>query len=443
MTKRIAIVGFGYIGTCIGAVLADRGYHVTGIEPRQETVEEIGRGETSLHEPGLPELVKKAHAAGRLRATSDYAACQEADVIVVTVGTPLGAQHEPDMSQVRAASAEIAKRLKRGQLVMFKSTVPPGTTEDVVRPALEAGGLRCGTDFHLAFCPERLAEGKAIAEFLALPVVVGGADDASTKAAAAFWREALGVRIVEVSNARAAELSKLADNLWIDLNVALANELAMLCDKVGADVMEVIAAANTLPKGQHHVNILTPGAGVGGYCLTKDPWFVHHMGKEHGLDMLTPVASRRANDRMPAYTAHRIEEELAKKGRRLAGAKVAVLGIAMKANTGDVRFTPTKDVIASLKQAGARLAICDPWVHPKEVHSVTDLPVVHDVAESLRDADAVVVLAGHDQFKQFPLDKLAALAKPGAVVLDGRGMYSKEQAADLRARGLVFRGVGR
>src|SRR5581483_5632672 len=227
--RSIAIVGFGYIGTCIGAVLADRGFVVTGIDPRPEVEQEIAKGATSIHEPGLKDLVAKGVAAGRLKATTSYDAVREADVVLVTVGTPLGADHAPDMAQILSASEQVAKRLRRGQLVMYKSTVPPGTTEDVVRPLLEKQGLRSGVDFFLAFCPERLAEGRAIVEFLSLPIVVGGAEPESTRAAAEFWREALDVRVLELSTARAAEMSKLADNLFIDLNVALANEIAMLC----------------------------------------------------------------------------------------------------------------------------------------------------------------------------------------------------------------------
>lgn len=439
--KKTAIVGFGYIGTCIGAVLADRGYDVTGIDARKQAVEEINAGTTSLHEPGLREMIAKNVAAGRLRATTDYAPVADADVVIVTVGTPLGNDLDPDMGQIVDASSRIARYLRRGQLVVLKSTIPPGTTEDVVRPALEKSGLRLG-DFLLAFCPERLAEGRALLEFTTLPVVVGGVDERSTEAAANFWREALDVPIVKVGNARAAELTKLADNLFIDLNVALANEIAMLCDKLGVDAMEVIHAANTLPKGQHMVNILTPGAGVGGYCLTKDPWFVHHLGKRHGLELRTPVASRTINDGMPRYTVESLRHELARGRKTLQGARVAVLGIAMKSNVGDVRFTPAKDVVNLLEEAGATLAICDPAVTPADAKTVTPRELVA-IEDALRGADAVVVLAGHTEFRTFPLARLAQLVKPGCVVLDGRVMYNHAQIDEMRRLGLVFRGIGR
>src|SRR5581483_1542890 len=300
-----------------------------------------------------------------------------------------------------------------------------------------------GVDFFLAFCPERLAEGRAIVEFLSLPIVVGGAEPESTRAAAEFWREALDVRVLELSTARAAEMSKLADNLFIDLNVALANEIAMLCDRMGMDAMEVIEAANTLPKGTHHVNILVPGAGVGGYCLTKDPWFVHWLGQRHGLDLRTPVASRSVNDGMPAYTAAAVRDELAQHGRALKGARVAILGIAFKSNTGDVRFTPAGGTIHALRQAGADVVVCDPWVSARDAKAVTDAPLVASLDDALRGADAVVVLAGHTEFRTFPTPRLAELAKPGALVLDGRAMYTKLQIAEMRKLGLRFRGIGR
>jgi len=441
-TKKlnIAIVGFGYIGTCIGAVLAEKGYDVIGIDTRKKIVEEINSGTTSISEPGLKELVAKNVQKKRISSTTDFSSIKEADVIIITVGTPLGNNYEPDMSQIIAASKEVSRYLRRDHIVILKSTVPPYTTENIVKPILEQSQV---TDFALAFCPERLAEGKAIEEFQTIPIVIGGMNEESTKIAALFWKEALGVRTIEVSNACTAEMVKLADNLWIDLNIALANEIAMLCDKLDIDALEVIDAANTLPKVNYNVNILIPSMGVGGYCLTKDPWFVHHLGKRYGLDLKTPVTSRTINDMMPYYTFELIKKELEKQGKKLERSKVAVLGIAFKSNTGDCRFTPTKYTIELLEKSGCELSICDPWVNERDARNVTSRELVPTIEEAIENADCVAFLTGHAEFKNFPIEKIAQLAKPHAIVLDGRIFFTKEQIKKIKGYDLTYKGIGR
>ena len=227
MRSGIAVVGFGYIGTVIGAVLADRGWPVTGIDVRQNVVDEINLGKTTVPEPGLNELVSRSVQVGRLEATTDFGAIADNDFIIVTVGTPLGPDYEPIVDDITAAARAVGEHLHRGHIVILKSTVPPDTTENLVRPILEeASGLRAGVDFGLAFCPERLAEGQAIRELTSIPVVVGAVDERSARACTTLWRYALGVDSVVVDKPRTAEMVKLADNLWVDLNIALANELA-------------------------------------------------------------------------------------------------------------------------------------------------------------------------------------------------------------------------
>jgi len=439
---KVAIVGFGYIGSCIGAVIADKGFDVVGIDVRKNLVDEMNRGTISINEPGLNELIARTVAAKKLRATTDYGAIRDCDVVVVTVGTPLGANFDPDTRDIVAASESIAKHIRDGQLIVLKSTVPPRTTDDVVRPILERNAP-ADARFYLAFCPERLAEGRAIIELKTIPVVVGGIDEVSTEMASEFWRSVLEIETIKVDNAVAAELVKLADNLWIDLNVALANEVALLSEKLKVDALQVIEAANSLPKGQHYVNILAPSIGVGGYCLTKDPWFVHHLGKGFGLELKTPVASRTANDAMPAYSFELIRQTLAEQGKELANCKVAVLGIAFKNNTGDCRFTPTKPIIERLEQSGCDLMIHDPWVHEAEAKTVTSCKLSGDLIETLRGADAVLFFTGHDEFKKITIPQLRELVKPGAFLLDGRNFFTREKIKEAREAGFVYKGIGR
>jgi nucleotide sugar dehydrogenase len=441
MRSGIAVVGFGYIGTVIGAVLADRGWPVTGIDVRQNVVDEINLGKTTVPEPGLNELVSNNVRVGRLRATTDFGALTENDFIIVTVGTPLGPDYEPIVDDIKAAARAVGEHLHKGHVVILKSTVPPDTTEKLVQPILEeTSGLRAGVDFGLAFCPERLAEGQAIRELMSIPIVIGAVDERSARACSTLWRHALGVDSIVVDDPRTAEMVKLADNLWIDLNVALANELAKVCDGLGMDVLQVIDAANTMPKVNHNVNILMPSMGVGGYCLTKDPWFVNHLGQSLGLDLAIPRTSRTVNDTMPAYTYGLLKQLLADQGKAIETSRVAVLGIAFKNNTGDCRLTPTKYVVELLEACGCQLSIHDPWVHGEEALTVTKIPLTADIESAVEDADALVVLAGHRQFHQIPLAQLAERVGAKCVFLDGRNSFDP---AAVRAAGFVYKGIGR
>lgn len=441
MRSGIAVVGFGYIGTVIGAVLADRGWPVTGIDVRQSVVDDINLGRTAVAEPGLTELVSNNVRVGRLRATTDFGALADNDFIIVNVGTPLGPDYEPIVDDIKAAARAVGEHLQPGHVVILKSTVPPDTTETLVRPILEeTSGLRAGVDFGLAFCPERLAEGQAIHELTSIPVVVGAVDERSARACATLWRHALGVDSVIVENPRTAEMVKLADNLWVDLNVALANELAKVCDRLGMDALQVIEAANTMPKGGHPVNILRPSMGVGGYCLTKDPWFVNHLGNNLGLKLAIPRTSRTVNDTMPGYTYGLLGQLLADQGKTIENSKIAVLGIAFKNNTGDCRLTPTKYVVELLEKSGCQLSVHDPWVPDEEAASVTSVPLTPDIESAVKDADALAVLAGHREFHQIPLTRLADLAAGRCVFLDGRNSFDP---AAVRSAGFVYKGIGR
>ncbi len=441
MQSGIAVVGFGYIGTVIGAVLADRGWPVTGIDVRQTVVDEINLGKTTVPEPGLNELVSNNVRVGRLRATTDFGALADNDFVIVTVGTPLGPDFEPIVDNIKAAARAVGEHLHAGHLVILKSTVPPDTTEKLFQPILEeASGLRAGVDFGLAFCPERLAEGQAIHELMSIPIVIGAVDERSARACSTLWRHALGVDSIVVDDPRTAEMVKLADNVWIDLNVALANELAKVCDALDMDVLQVIEAANTMPKVNQNVNILRPSMGVGGSCLTKDPWFVHHLGHSLGLDLAIPRTSRTVNDTMPAYTYGLLKQFLADQGKAIETSRIAVLGIAFKNNTGDCRLTPTKYVVTLLEESGCDLAVHDPWVGAEEAVTVTNIPLTADIETAVEAADALVVLAGHRQFHQIPLARLADLVAAECVFLDGRNSFDP---AAVRAAGFVYKGIGR
>lgn len=438
---KVAVIGLGYVGSCIAAVLADRGVDVVGVDTNTRLIDELAAGYCRFQEPQLAELLFAGTAAGRIRVTTDYADVSAANVILITVGTPIRSDGSLADDQLRGACTELSRHVREGQLLVLKSTVPPGTTRNLVLPLLEAGGLTGGTHFGLAFTPERLAEGTAINELRSFPIVAGGMDADSAQDAATFWQRTLGVEVIPLDSLEAAEIVKLADNWWIDLNIALGNELAKFSALFDVDVLDVIAAANTIPKGKGMVNILLPSVGVGGSCLTKDPWMVWHSARQRGVEILTASAGREVNAGMPDYSAQLVIDELVRIGKNPATAKVAVLGLAFKNNTGDLRATPTLGAITALAKAGAEVRIFDPLVDVAEAEEMFGMKPAGSVLEAVRDADCVAVLALHREFVDIDFGSLPVASS--CVLLDGRAYYPKEKIAELRQLGYVYRGIGR
>ena len=432
---RVGVVGLGYVGSSLSAVFADHGLTVRGVDVDERILDLVADGECPIEEAEITERFERHATAGRITATDSYDALDDCETIIVTVGTPLAAA-DPDLSAVEAATRSIGPHVDAGDLVVFRSTLPAGATEDTIRPILdETTGLTAGTDYSLAFCPERMAEGNAYEDMTTLPVVVGGLTETCRRDADAFW-QALGHDTVTVSSPRAAELTKLADNWWIDLNIALANEIALLSEAVGVDALEVIHAANTLPKGEHNVNILFPGAGVGGSCLVKDPWFVANLGDEHGLDLQTPRVSRRVNDRMPAHVVDLTERGLG----GVDGGTVAVLGYAFKAGTDDTRNTPAKEIVDSLVAAGHDVRITDPYVSADRIREETGIDPVR-LPEALDGADAVVIVTGHGGYRDLTPDQLIGyVGAETFAVIDGRHVFDPDAFAGTDVR---YLGVGR
>ncbi|WP_326695943.1 nucleotide sugar dehydrogenase [Streptomyces sp. NBC_01754] len=437
----VAVIGFGYVGSCIAATLADRGLDVVAVDADARLVDELAHGRFRLEEPGLAEKVFAGLASGRLRVTADMAAAAAADVILITVGTPVRDDGSLAGGQLRGACLALAGHLRAGQLVVLKSTVPPGTTRETVLPLLESGGLTGGTDFGLAFTPERLAEGTALRELLTFPIVAGGYEQDSVRAVTAFWRRTLGVEVIPCDSLEAAEIVKLASNWWIDVNIAVANELAKFCALYGVDVLDVTAAANTIQKGTGSINILRPGVGVGGSCLTKDPWMVWNTARRLGVDIRTASTGREVNAGMPQYTAGLVTDELGARGKDPAHATVAVLGLAFKNDTGDLRATPVLDTVRALTRAGVTVRLHDPLVDAQEAEAMFGTALCATVEEAVLGADCVAVLAPHRDFAG--IDYAALPVAENCVLLDGRAYFPKERIAEFTAAGYVYRGVGR
>ena len=445
--QKVSVVGLGYIGTVLAACLCEKGLSVHGIDVDEGTVDKIRRGIPLVSDGLLPALIGRHTSDGRFRVTTDMSVVRNTDVILVTVGTPLNEDYSPDMTEVETACRCIAKYLRRQHLVILRSTVVPGTTDEVILPILEKGsGLKAGEGFMLAFCPERLGEGTRVTdfeggvleEFNSIPVIVGGVDSRSTDVAAEFW-DSLGMDTVRVSSSRAAELAKLADNWWIDLNIAIANELALLCEKMQVDSDEVIEAANTLPKNRSSVNILLPGCGVGGSCLPKDPWFVHYLGRKCGLELKTCRLSREINDYMPVHMYDLITQALKDNGRSIEDARIAVLGLAFKQSTGDTRNTPATALIHLLTENGAEVKAFDPWVGTEEGKRVAGECLADSLEEALKESDCIALVSAQPEFRSISFGEIRTLVASPCAVVDGRRAFSSEE---VRRNGFTYWAIG-
>jgi UDP-N-acetyl-D-glucosamine dehydrogenase len=358
MRAEIAIVGAGYVGVPLAQVFAQAGRPVLLVDVQPERVDRLNRGESYIED--VPsEVVKGFVDEGLLAATTDYDALREVDAILVALPTPLSAQREPDLSILLAATAQIAPRLRKGHLVVIESTTYPGTTRERVKPLLEESGLEAGHDFHLAFSPERVDPGREDWTTRNTPKVVGGLTDECTKQATALYESAVET-VVPVSSPEAAELTKLLENIFRSVNIALVNELAQLCDRMGLDVWEIVDAASTKPFGFMRFE---PGPGLGGHCLPVDPFYLSWKARQYDFYTEFIELAGKVNANMPYFCRSLISQALNHGAQRsVNGSKVLVLGVSYKANTSDSRESPALKLIELLSTAGAEVAYHDPHV---------------------------------------------------------------------------------
>jgi len=426
----IAVYGLGKMGLPLAAVFADAGARVIGVDIDEGVVRGINQGICHVTgEPGLPELVERNVGEGRLSATSDLVlAAEGADVMVILVPTLLDEHNNPDMSIVRSVCADIAKGLGPGDFVIQESTVPPRTTRDMILPILEGSGHKIG-EFGVAHCPERTSSGRAIIDITgAYPKIVGGIDNASTETARALYLTVNKKGVIAVSDATAAESVKVFEGLYRDVNIALANELAVVCDELEIDAKEVFDAANTQPYSHIHA----PGCGVGGHCIPVYPYFIINTVNS-STDMLR--LARRINDGMPAYTVDLLEDALGEIEVGISGARVLLLGVTYRGDVNETRFSPAIDVISELKERGAEVFAYDP-VLGSEVERFGATPC--DL-NSIDTIDAILIASDHAGFKEIDWDMLDRRMRH-KVVVDGRNILDPEE---LRSRGYLYRAVGR
>jgi nucleotide sugar dehydrogenase len=419
---RVCVVGLGKIGLPVAVQYASKGLSVVGCDVDGDLVRRVNAGEAPWPgETGLAEGLAATRRDGRLEATTDAAsAVRECQVVVVIVPVGLTAGRSADFAALDEAAASMAGGLSRGALVVLETTVPVGTTRNRLGPALEASGLRAGADFHLAFSPERVSVGRVLADLKAYPKVVGGIDEESTQAAAQFYLEALDAEVLTVSGAEAAEFVKLAETVYRDVNIALANELAQQADRWGIDVDEVIAAANSQPFS----NIHRPGVGVGGHCIPVYPYFLG----ETAHSRLASV-SREVNDAMARYGVERLAAALG----TLEGKTVLILGVAYRANVKEAANSSAFALARELASRGAEVVAHDPLFGAQEIKALglrpaDPFPPPH--------VDALVVQAAHEEYRKLDLGAFAGCA----VLLDGRNALSPRE---VEAAGIHYVGIGR
>ena len=414
MSQTIAIIGAGYVGVPLAEVFGQAGDTILLVEAEPERVEMLNRGESYVDDVSS-ESLRELVDAGRLKATGDYDDLRDADAILIALPTPLSPQREPDLSIVLDSAREISTRLKPGQLVVLESTTYPGTTRERLLPILEESGLKAGEDFHLAFSPERVDPGREDWTTKTTPKIVGGLTEECTRRALDLYGSAVD-SVVEVSSPEAAELTKLLENIFRSVNIALVNELAQLCDRMGLDIWEVVDAAATKPFGYMRFE---PGPGLGGHCLPVDPFYLSWKARQYDFYTEFIELAGKVNQNMPYFCRSLISQALNHGAQRsVSGSKVLVLGVSYKADVNDTRESPALKLIELLQTAGAEVAYHDPHVPELPRHGLSSQPL------DASGYDCVAIVTAHSSIDY---DRLVDDA---SLVVDFRNATNKNGRVD-------------
>ena len=442
MVTKITVIGMGYVGIPAAALLADvDGFDVTGLQRRSKRsgwkIEHLNAGKSPFEgdEPGLDELIERVVKKGSFRATDDVEVLRESDVILIDVQTPTDANHIPQYTSLKEVSKQIGERIQRGTLVVVESTVAPGTTQNIVQNIIEDhSGLTAGKDFHLAFAYERVMPGKLLNNIVNLPRIVGGVTGTCAEKALAIYSKIVKAHI-HTTNVLTAELSKTIENAYRDVNIAFANEMALVCESLGVNVYEIINLVNELPSRMMHI----PGAGVGGHCLPKDTWLLRHGLNEYGSQKMEPrfiTLAREINNHMPIHMTFLIEDALEKRGVDIHDATVTVLGIAYLENADDTRNSPAASLIAALEAKGAKVVLHDPYVREWDLgpHEIE-----RDLTKAAEGSDCLALVTRHRDYYNLDFQKLKGIMRTPALV-DGRNVYEEEK---VTAEGFEYRAIGK
>lgn len=426
MVKKVCLVGLGYVGLPTAVAFSEAGFEVVGADIDKRKVDSINSGRSYIPEILPDKRIKDLVDGKKLKATNDVAgAVKESDAILITVPTPIDNVKNPDLSAVISAAESISKGLGKGKLVILESTVYPGVTEEVVQPILEKSGFKAGKDFGLAYCPERYNPGDSEHDIGKIKRVVGAIDKKWLDVAHELYSKITTEEVRKVSNIKTAEAAKVIENIQRDLNIALMNELALIFDRIGVDTREVIEAAST----KWNFHRYWPGPGVGGHCLPVDPYYLVHKAKELGYNPQVITAGREVNDSMAGHVVNLLIRGLNKKNKSVKDSKIAIFGVAYKGNIGDSRESPSKRIIAELKKMNARLVAYDPFVDEDEIKKMGAVPA-KDMKEAAMNADAIIIVADHDKFKNLDLRKFFSYMRT-PVIVDSRGFVDVKTAKEI------------
>jgi UDP-N-acetyl-D-mannosaminuronic acid dehydrogenase len=446
---EIVVVGMGYVGIPMAALLADvEGYNVTGLQRRSARSGwkigclNAGKSPIGGDEPGLAELIAKVVEKGSFRVTDDMSICGKADAILIDVQTPVDEKHVPQYDSLKEVTQAIGKYMKKGAMVIIESTIAPGTTEHIVKPILEeASNMKAGRGFNLVYSYERVMVGRLLHNLRYMPRIVGGFTPQCAQRALELYKNVVKAELFP-TDCLTAEVAKVAENTYRDVNIAFANEVALICESLGVNVHDVRRFVNSLPhdpsnpaKNPYRM-MHVPGAGVGGHCLPKDPWLLQYGMKTYGTS--NPVhsvitESRRINDCMPQHMKELIEEALTEKYIKLQNAKICILGLAFLENSDDTRNTPTLPLYRLLKKKCKELVVHDSYVSEFE-----DIVLSNQLESALKGKDCAAIVTRHKEYFDISLDWLKRImATP--VIVDGRNVFNQDDC--LRA-GFTFRGVG-
>lgn len=449
MSKKIVVIGMGYVGIPAAALFADvEGFNVVGVQRRSKRsgwkIDWLNEGKNPIggDEPGLSELIEKVVKKGTFRVTDVFSECEDAEVILIDVQTPTDENGTPHYESLKEVSEQVGEYLKEGILVAIESTVAPGTTTNIVQPILEQeSGLQAGKDFSLVFSYERVMVGRLLKNLVHLPKIVGGIDEESTQRGVELYKNIVKDQVIP-TDVLTAEVAKVVENTYRDVNIAFANEVALICESLGVDAFKVRELVNTLPNDPSNPssnplrNMHFPGAGVGGHCLPKDPWLLKYGLDNYGKFKVEPnviVKSREINLWMPVHTADLIVEGLREAARDIKDAKIAILGVAFLENSDDIRNTPSRPLYEILEKMGAKPYLHDPYVRDFET------PFTKNLDEVIQDADAIVIVTKHKDYFSLDLNSIKAKMRT-PVLVDGRNVYQKEYCEQS---GFIYKGIGK
>ncbi len=432
MFKNIVVVGMGYVGIPLAVEFARAGFDVIGINRSRPKVDMINRAECPIkgNEPELPELLIKVVKDGKLKATQDFSVCKDADAILIAVQTPFNVEEmKPKYESLESAVRDVGKNLSNGTLVIIESTIAPTTMEKVVKPILEKeSGLKAGEEFYLGNCPERVTPGKLLKNIRELNRAVGGINEQTRERMIELYKHIVKAELYP-TDCLTAEVVKTAENAYRDVQIAFANEIAMICSKFGIDVFEVRELVNKCPYRDMHL----PGTGVGGHCLPKDSWLLTYgIGDKYDPKMLK--LGREINDNMPLQMVELIKAGLTEAGIDKDKSTILIMGLAFLEESDDTRNSPAYTILDEVKKMGADYYLHDPFVEEFNGEKITK-----DLDETLKNSDCIVIVTMHDVYRRMKIEDLKEKMK-GNVIIDGRNVFNKAKCIE---NGFVYRGIGK